>query len=61
MTRARLNSRDALQRRILRNIVGWTRLAAERWEDTMRRMRLKLETAFAKFPMDAWRVQMLRR
>ena len=61
MTRARMCSLDALQRRMLRKIVGWTRLVDEPWEDTMRRMRLKVDSALTKYPMEDWSAQLLRR
>ena len=61
MTRARMCSLDTLQRRMLRKIVGWTRVVDEPWEDTMRRMRLKVDSALTEYPMEDWSAQLLRR
>ena len=56
-----MSSLDVVQRRMLRKIVGWTRLENEPWDDTMRRMNLKVNNALATHPMENWSVQLLRR
>ena len=55
-----LEKLNATQRRMLRNMVGWTRVDAEDWSDTMRRMRRKVESALQSFPVADWSAQFLR-
>ena len=50
-----------VQRKMLRSIVGWVRVADEPWEDTMRRMRQRLERAMRIHYVEPWEVQILRR
>ena len=46
-----LEKLDTTQRKMVRNMVGWTRVPSEEWSDTMRRMRRKVDTALAIFPV----------
>ena len=52
---------DALQRKMFRAIVGWTRHGQEPWEDTMRRMRQKVDRALCLHPVPIWSAQLYRR
>ena len=45
---------DVLQRRMLRLIVGWKRLPGEDWSITMHRMKGRLATADAIYPIASW-------
>lgn len=49
-----MNILDQLQRKMLRRIVGWRRIPGESWEDTMRRMKLRLEHAQDQHYIDPW-------
>ena len=51
---ALLQKVDLVQRKMLRNIVGWVRKATEPWEDTMRRMKQRVEDATAHHPIQPW-------
>lgn len=53
-----LNHRlDVTQRLMLRRMVGWISYAGETWEDRGRRMKMRLEKALQKYPMDDWSIQ----
>ena len=56
-----MESLDVLQRRMLRRMVGWARLADEEWSVTMRRMRGRIDAALRIFPLETWSTQFLRR
>ena len=43
-----------LQRKMLRKIVGWVRVKDEPWEDTMRRMKHRVEYGLSKYRIKAW-------
>ena len=58
---SQLGSLDVIQRKMLRNMVGWTRYETEQWSDTMRRMREKVHSALQIFPIDNWTEQLMRR
>ena len=45
---------DIVQRRMLRNIIGWRRRAGETWETTMHFMKIRLENALKAFPVACW-------
>ena len=45
---------DVVQRRMLRRIVGWTRLDDESWHQTGSRMKAKLEQAFKILKFQSW-------
>ena len=45
---------DVVQRRMLRRIVGWTRLDDESWHQTGSRMKAKLVQAFKIFKFQSW-------
>ena len=61
LTAKQLESLDVLQRKMLRNMVGWTRREPEDWSDTMRRMRDRVEAALRQYPIENWSAQLLRR
>ena len=54
VTRKRLEMLDTLQRRMLRRIVGWRKLADESWHDAMVRMNERVARAEQLHPMEAW-------
>ena len=51
---------DAVQRKMFRTIVGWVRHGHEQWQDTMRRMKQKVESALTLFPIADWSAQLAR-
>ena len=61
LTAAQVASLDILQRKMLRQIVGWIWYKPEPWADTMRRMRSKVEDALRFFSIESWSVQLRRR
>ena len=61
LTVCQLRSIDVIQRKMLRNIVGWTRYETDEWSDTMRRMREKVQIALQIFPIINWTEQLMRR
>ena len=46
---------------MLRKIVGWVRIPTEDWNDTIRRMREKVNAALQIYPMQPWSSEYLRR
>ena len=44
----------AMQRRMIRNVVGWRRDREECWEETMRRMKSRVEHARRMFTWESW-------
>ena len=61
LTRAQLDKLDALQRRMLRNIVGWVRVDEEPWRDTMARMNARVARALEQHTVECWSSRLLRR
>ena len=61
LTGQQVESLDILQRKMLRRIVGWARVDGEEWCETMRRMRMKVESALRLQPVEVWSKQLLRR
>ena len=45
---------DAVQRKMMRKLVGWVRFADKDWEITGQRMKARLEAALARFPIPDW-------
>ena len=45
---------DVVQRKMLREIVGWTRIHNEAWDVTMRRMNVRVTRALQKWPIIPW-------
>ena len=45
---------NAVQRRMLRSIVGWVRVPGEEWSETMRRMNGRLQRAQDEYPTLSW-------
>ena len=54
LTATQLEKLDAVQRKMMRHIVGWTRYEDEDWDETGRRMKHKLEAALRRHPVTAW-------
>ena len=52
---------DCVQRRMLRCIVGWVRIADEPWHVTMARMTVRVHRALNVFPVESWTSQLFRR
>lgn len=61
MTKTQVNQLDATQRRMLRSIAGWTRCDDEGWNESMRRVNAKLESALLEFPVKPWSEQFAER
>ena len=40
---------------MLRKLVGWVRVKDESWEDTMRRMKHRVDHALSKYPIKMWK------
>ena len=53
-TVAHLKQIHAVQRKMLRAVVGWTRVPGENWADTMRRMRDRVQRALDMSKMQDW-------
>lgn len=49
-----LNKIVVTQRKMIRKIVGWVRVANEPWETTMRRMKQRTERALQQFDIQQW-------
>ena len=49
LTKIMLQAMNALQRRMLRRIIGWRSINTESWEETMRRMKQKYKKKQYKF------------
>ena len=54
LTRSQIEELDILQRKMLRRIVGWRRIEGEPWEDTMKRMRDRVENARTLYNWTSW-------
>ena len=54
LTKRQLEEIDALQRKMLRSIVGWYRVEGEAWSDTMRRMKSRVQSALRQSPVTTW-------
>ena len=54
LTGQQLEPIDVTQRKMLRKMVGWTHYSDESWEQSGRRMKLRLETALALSPVATW-------
>ena len=46
---------------MLRNIVGWRRIENEPWQETMFRMKYRVNRALDLFPIKAWSIELLTR
>ena len=57
LTNAQCKHMDAIQRRMLRSVVGWIRLPDDEWADTMRRVNRRVERALKNFPVKQWTQQ----
>ena len=60
LTSQQVEKLDAVQRRMLRSLVGWTRVEGEDWAVTMRRMRDKVNKALAIYPVAPWSKQLAK-
>ena len=54
LSKTRLHGLDALQRKMLRRIIGWRRTEGDSWHDTMQRMNQRLEHAQQLFLCQPW-------
>ena len=54
LTRGQVESLDILQRKMLRSIVGWRRIDGEPWDETMRRMRDRIESGHQLHKWQLW-------
>ena len=54
VSRNMINEMDQLQRKMIRRIVGWRRKGEESWQDTMRRMRERVNTAERQYKCHEW-------
>jgi len=61
LTRAQLDQLDAVQRRMLRSVVGWAPLIGQDWESAMRRTNARLQLALDRFPIEDWTLQLATR
>ena len=59
-TRRQLDILDALQRKMLRRIVGWRRVDGEPWDETMRRMKKRIEDARQLYNWQLWSCRFFR-
>ena len=60
LTRKDLDEVNVLQRKIMRKVVGWRRCDGEPWENTMRRMKHRLEAGLKLYHVDKWANRVLR-
>jgi hypothetical protein len=51
---------DALQRKMLRRIIGWRRFPHASWRDTMKRMNDRLNDAHHLVPWKTWTMKLAR-
>ena len=56
-----LNKLAIAQRKMLRNLIGWDRRNDEAWEDTMRRMKIKLDRALKIQQIQLWADTVIKR
>ena len=54
LTTKQLEQIDVTQRKMLRKMVGWTHYSDESWEESGRRMKLRLDTALTLSPVPRW-------
>ena len=54
LSKRKLEEIDALQRKMLRSIIGWYRVEGEAWSDTMRRMKSGVQSALRQSPVTTW-------
>ena len=57
---ASLGKIEAVQRKMLRKIVGWVRIQNEPWDVTMRRMKLRVERALVTYPIIWWKTRIAK-
>ena len=54
LTKSMLIKLDATQRCMLRRMVGWTCYSSETWQERGHRMKIRLQQALSKFPVEDW-------
>jgi hypothetical protein len=54
LTSSQVDRLDAMQRKMLRGIVGWVNRSGESWEEAGRRMKSRLANAMAIYPVPIW-------
>ena len=57
MTKKMLRDMDITQRKMLRNIIGWRRIQSETWEDTMSRMKRRIQQTELLYKCKTWSTQ----
>ena len=57
LTQTQLHRLGTVQRRMLRNIIGWVRVDGEDWHDTMSRMKSWMARASLQFLVTPWEFQ----
>ena len=60
LTRCQVALLDTLQRKMVRRIVGWRRIDGEPWDETMRKMRDRVEGARHLYDWKCWSQRFLR-
>ena len=60
LTGVQLSKLDAIQRRMLRSMVGWIRIQDESWHDTMSRMKIRVAKALHQHPIETWTRRLAR-
>ena len=55
LSKSQLESFCVLQRKMIRRIIGWRRIADEAWRDTMIRMDGRMSLAMDIFPIQSWK------
>ena len=61
ISKADLKRLGALQRRMLRRIIGWRRSESDTWEETMRQMKERMHRAMQSFYCRPWEELVLRK
>ena len=60
LTRSHVEELDILQRKMLRRIIGWRRVDGEGWDETMRRMRDRMDDAHQLYQWSTWSYRFFR-
>jgi len=61
LTTCQKHQLDAVQRRMLRSIVGWAKPVDGEWATAMRQTNARLKSALSLFPIDNWMYQLAGR
>ena len=60
LSRGQVEDLDILQRKMIRRIVGWRRIDGEPWDETMRRMRDRVDDARRLYNWQSWSYRFFR-